>query len=698
MTPPATSQPPVPTAPDRIRNVVFVGPGESGKSTLFDHLIAACTPGHRARDDHARSVGIRLAAVGLDDLTVNLLDTPGHPDFVGEVRAGLRAADAAVFVLSAADGIDEATRMLWRECALVGMPRAIAVSKLETQRSDFAATVATARRVFGDAQPLYFPLVDGDSVAGIIDLLSQKIHTGAGGTERAPDEDEAALIAEYRGDLIESIIEESEDEALLERYLGGEEIDESSLEGDLRTAISSASFFPLVPVHAITDVGIAQVLWLIQHAFPAPTDVAMPTVTTPEGDAFGDLECDPDGPLVAEVVRTSTDTYIGRLSLVRVFSGTLRPEMPVHVSGHLEQFVGHDLEGHPDHDSDDDHVGAVALPVGHETHQKPHAIAGDLALVTKLAHAETTDTLSLRERPALVEPWTLPEPLLPVAIHALSSNDEEKLSTALHRLVAEDVTMRMEHNPDTHQLVLWAMGPSHVDELIARLRDRFHVEVEVEPLKTALRETFVGPCKAKGRLVKQSGGHGQYAVCDIEVEPLERGAGVEFVDKVVGGAVPRKFIPSVEKGLRTQLAKGLLAGFPVEDVRITLVDGKAHAVDSSDMAFQTAAGLALRELATEANMALLEPVDAVDITVGDDMVGAVLADLRGRRGQVLGTEPAAAEGHTVVHAEVPQHELSRYPIDLRAVSHGTGTFTRALRRYDYMPGNLAKDVLSPAEA
>lgn len=255
--------------------------------------------------------------------------------------------------------------------------------------------------------------------------------------------------------------------------------------------------------------------------------------------------------------------------------------------------------------------------------------------------------------------------------------------------------MRMEHNPDTHQLVLWAMGPSHVDELIARLKDRFHVEVEVEPLRTALRETFVKACTAKGRLVKQSGGHGQYAVCDIEIEPLERGAGIEFVDKVVGGAVPRKFIPSVEKGVRAQLDRGLLAGYPVVDVRVTLVDGKAHSVDSSDMAFQTAGAQALREAVTDATVALLEPIDAVDITVGDEMVGAVLADLRGRRGQVVGTEPAEMEAHTVVHAEVPQHELSRYPIDLRAVSHGTGTFTRTLVRYDYMPPNLARELTEP---
>lgn len=688
---------PTPTSPDQIRNVVLVGPSESGKSTLFDHLVAARLQGHRAHDQHGRSVGIAMATLASGDATINLIDTPGHPDFVGDVRAGLRAADAAVFVLSAADGIDEATRMLWRECALSGTPRAIAVSKLETHRSDFGATVEMCQRAFGDAQPMYFPLVDDDRVAGMIDLLSRVIHTSNDATgDREPTAEEAELIETYRGALIESIIEESEDEELLERYMSGDEIDEASLESDLQSAVATGSFFPIVPVHAITDVGIEQILHLIEHGFPSPAQVGMPTVTTPDGDPFGDITCDPDGPLVAEVIRTTSDNYIGRLSLVRVFSGTLRPDDPVHVSGHLEHFVGHTLEGHPGHDTDEDKVGTLASPIGHDTHAKSAAIAGDLALVTKLAHAETSDTISGRDRPALVEPWTLPEPLLPIAIRAASTNDEEKLSTALHRLVAEDVTMRMEHNAETHQLVLWAMGPSHVDELISRLRDRFHVEVQVEPLKTALRETFIQPTKARGRLVKQSGGHGQYAVCDIEIEPLERGAGIEFVDKVVGGAVPRKFIPSVEKGARNQLEKGLLAGYPVVDVRITLVDGKAHAVDSSDMSFQTAGAQALREAASEATVALLEPIDAVDITVADDLVGAVLADLRGRRGHVLGTEPSPIEAHTVVHAEVPQHELSRYPVDLRAVSHGTGTFTRRLVRYDYMPANLAREAVAQA--
>ena len=685
-----------PDNPQQIRNVVLVGSASAGKTSLFERLVTARTPGRHARGEPTASTALRAASVTSGAIHVNLLDTPGHPDFVGEVRAGLRAGDAALFVVSACDEIDEATRLLWRECAVVGMPRAVAVTKLEQARADFDETVARCQRAFGDAQPADIPLLSGRSLARLVNLLRRTVADYGDGTPsvREPDAEEAALIEERRGPLMESIITESEDEDLLERHLNGEDIEFETVATDLRAAIATARFFPIVATHAPSGMGIEELYELFEHGFPAPDAAALPAVQTAQGEDFGPLSCDPDGPLVAEVVRTTSDPFVGRLSLVRVFSGTLRPDTPLHVSGHLQRFAAHLNTGHPDHDSDDERTGPLAAPLGEETRPKPQAIAGDLVLVSKLTAAETSDTLSGKSRPALVEPWLLPEPLLPVAVHAATRNEEEKLVSALQRLVAEDVTMRLEQNAETHQLVLWTMGPAHVDKLLTALRESWRVGVEVEPVRTSLRETFLRPTSVQGRLVKQSGGHGQYAVCQMEIEPLERGAGVEFAERVVGGAVPRQFIPSVEKGIRNQMSKGVLAGYPMVDVRVTLVDGKAHSVDSSDMAFQTAAASGLREAANESTVALLEPIDAVDITVAEDSVGSVLADLRGRRGQVHGTETAPQTGYIVVHAEIPAHELSRYPIDLRSVSHGTGSFTRRFVRYDYLPTALARELTS----
>ncbi|GAA5164406.1 elongation factor G [Ornithinimicrobium tianjinense] len=682
-----------PGAPSEIRNVVLVGPQGTGKSALLEQLASGQLGHVKEAEDASTALGVVSTVHEASGTVVTLVDTPGRPEFVGEVRAGLRAADAVLFVIAAGSGIDEATRMLWRECAAVGIPRAVAVTQLELARADWDQVVSDCRRILGEAVPMGLPVIEGAPAAmtGVLDLLEEVAHD-ATGEARALTEEEAARVEEARGAFVEAVIEQSEDEGLLDRYLEGEQISADVLREDLAKAVATARFFPIVPVNPPTGVGVPALLDLMVNAFPSPDRAWLPAVMTPEGGDVGPLAADPDGPLVAQVIRTTTDPYVGRLSLVRVFSGTLRADAHLHVSGHLEWVVGHEVEGHPGHDEDDERPGQLSSPVLGGSAPRDAAIAGELVQVTKLTTAGTSDTLSSVERPALVEPWLLPEPLLPVAIAAANTKDEDKLAAALQRLISEDLTLRLERNAETHQLVLWTLGQAQVDDILDRLRDRHRVEITTEPVRTSMRETFVRPVSIQGRLVKQSGGHGQYAVVQLEIEPLERGAGFEFVDKVVGGAVPRNFIPSVEKGLRHQLTEGVLAGYPCVDVRVTLTDGKAHSVDSSDMAFQSAAAQALREAANESTVSLLEPVDLVEVVVGDDFVGAVMADLRGRRAQVQGTEPAELEGHTLVRAEVPQHELSRYPIDLRSVSHGSGSFTRSFVRYDYLPASLAREL------
>jgi len=656
--------------------VVLVGHSGSGKTTLVEALALAAGAVNRAgrvedggtvsdydeiEHRQQRSVQLSLVPVEWDGYKINLLDTPGYADFVGELRAGLRAADAALFVVSASDGVDGSTRMVWEECAAVGMPRAIVVTHLEAARADFEEMTRVCAEAFGaddpDAVlPLYLPLhgpqaPDGHApVTGLIGLLSQKLFDYSSGErkESEPGGDQIPQIDEARSRLIEGIISESEDETLMDRYLGGEQVDVKTLIEDLERAVARGVFFPVLAAAPAAEgakqgLGTVELLDLITGGFPTPLEREAPRVTTPDGRPRELKPCDPAGPFVAEVVKTSSDPYVGRISLVRVFSGTLRPDETVHVSGH-----GLADRGHEDHDVDE-RIGALSTPFGKQQRPVTHAVAGDLACVAKLSRAETGDTLSAKGDPLLMEPWEMPDPLLPLAIHAHSKPDEDKLSQGLSRLVAEDPTMRLEQNQDTHQVVLWCLGEAHADVALERLRNRYGVQVDVVPHKVSLRETFGNKAAGRGRHVKQSGGHGQFAICEIEVEPLPGGSGIEFVDKVVGGAVPRQFIPSVEKGVRVQAAKGVAAGHPLIDVRITLLDGKAHSVVSSDAAFQTAGALALREAAADAKIHLLEPVAEVTVLVGDDYVGAVMSDLSGRRGRVLGTEQVGT-GRTLVRA------------------------------------------------
>jgi elongation factor G len=549
------------------------------------------------------------------------------------------------------------------------------------------AEMRACQEAFGaGVLPLYLPA--GSGKTGLLGLITRRFFDYSNGfppTVGEADEDDLALIDDARNELIEGVIAESEDETLMERYIEGEEIDTETLIDDLETAVARGTFHPVIPVCATNGVGLAELLEALTGAFPSPLEHPLPDVTDVHGSGASALSADPDGPLVAEVVRTAIDSYVGRVSLVRVFSGTLRPERPVHISGH-----GMSERGHEDHDADE-RVAHIYSPLGSNLREVSHCVAGDICALTKLGSAETGDTVSSPDKPLLMRPWTMPEPLLPVAVVAKTRSDEDALSRNLNRLVAGDPTLRLERNAETHQLVLWCMGEAHADVVLARLRAG-GADVDTESVKVALRETFAGVARGKGRHVKQSGGHGQYAVCDIDVEPLPVGSGFEFVDKVVGGSVPNQFIGSVEKGVRAQMEKGIQAGYPMVDIRVTLFDGKAHSVDSSDAAFQTAGSLALKDAAANGRVSLLEPVDVVAVRLPDEHLGTVLGDLSSRRGRVLGTEAADQPGYSVVKAEVPATALLRYAIDLRSMTSGSATFTRNFSRYDPLPEALAAQV------
>ena len=702
--------------PEKIRNVALVGHSGSGKTTLVEALLAATgtigragsVPDGTTVSDHdpvevaqQRSVALSVSPLRWDNVVINLLDTPGYPDFTGELRAGLRAADAALFVVSAADEIDPITVSLWEECAALGTPRAVVITKLDVPRAALAPTMASCQRVFGGADgqavlPLYLRVGGGpgESPTGLVGLLTGTEYDYSAGFPPKESPDADVDTSADRAALIEAVINNSEDETLLDRYLAGEPIGLDVLIDDLETAVARGTFHPVLPVCSVTGLGLSELLELLCGAFPSPVEMDLPVAAHLSGDIVPDLTCDPDGPLLAEVVRTSVDPYLGRLSILRVFSGTLTAESSIHVSGH-----GGQDRGHPDHDADE-RVGQIFSPLGATLRPVDRAIAGDICAVGRLATAETGDTISAKTDPMLIAPWDMPVPLLPIAVEAATRADEDALAKGLARLTAGDPTVRIDRHPDTGQLVLWCLGEAHADVVLERLRAT-GAHVEIVPLRIALRETFTGEARGHGRLVKQSGGHGQYAVCDVIVTPLPRGSGVQFHDKVVGGAVPSQFIGSVEKGVRTQLEHGLDQDrIPVTDVLVTLVDGKAHSVDSSDASFQMAGSLAVKDAATNGKTALLEPVAVVDVTVPDSHVGSVLSDLSGRRGRVTGTEPdpSAPLGmeRTVVHAEVPDAELSRYTITLRSLTAGTGRFTREFGRHELVPQSVAAGLRTPA--
>ena len=658
--------------PDRLRNVVLIGGTGAGKTTLTESLAltagaltrAGSVPDGTTVADHEdvehqqqRSVQLALVPLEWQGCKINLLDAPGYADFSGELHAAVRAAEAALLVVSATDPVTAPALALWRECRADNLPTAIVLTHLNAVRVHLDEVLAVLQDALGEGHPdsvlqLHDTALRDGRLLGSVELLTGR---------RYGDPGEIPGLDADRGHLVEAIA--GEDDTLLERYVAGEELDGPALADALRREFLAGTFHPVVATAPPaepngTAPGAAELLDLIAAVFPSPLD-----------RADGLPACDPDAPLAAQIVHTGEDPYVGRLSLARVFSGTLRPDSALRVPGGA-----------------DEKVTGLSSPFGKQQRPVPHALPGDLVCLAKLTAARTGDTLTTGGLDAL-PPWPRPEALLPAAVEAHSKADEDKLSQALARLSAQDPALRVEQNPDTHQLVLWCTGEAHQAVVLDRLRSRYGVHVDTVEYRVALRETFAAGATGHGRHVKQSGGHGQFAICDITVEPIP-GGGFEFVDKVVGGAVPRNFVPSVEKGVRAQLGQGVLAGYPLVDVRVTLTDGKAHSVDSSDAAFQTAGALALREAAAQGRIQLLEPVDEVRVLLPDEYQGAVLGDLSARRGHVLGTEPGGP-GLSLVRAEVPELELTRYPVELRSLSHGTGQFSRSYLRHAPMPANLA---------
>ncbi|MFM7718812.1 MAG: elongation factor G [Actinomycetota bacterium] len=680
-----------------IRNVLLVGHGGSGKTTLLEAMLLASgaitrmgsvTDGTTVSDHEPEeirkgiSVSLAMAPVEWRGTKVNVLDAPGDADFIGDLRNAIRAVDAVLVVVSAVDGVEVQTEAAWELAVEAGLPRAILVNKLDRDRASFPDTLDALVRAFGNqVAPLELPIGEEHGFVGVADLLHEKAFTyadGAGPVEGPWPPDVEGRAGPFRQKLVEAVAES--DDALIASYLETGTLPEDVVVAGVKRGFADARIAPVLCGAAAKGIGVDRVLQFIVEEFPAPNDRPTVALEGPDGVAV-ERPTTSEAPLSALVFKTVSDPFVGHVSMFRVFSGTLRPDGTVHNATK-------DL---------DERVGQLFALRGKEHDPVSEVPAGDIAAAAKLAHTTTGDTFAAKGDAVRVPTLPLPEPVLAYAIAPRTKGDEDKLSTALARLREEDPTIRVERSDETHQTILRGMGEAHLDVTLERMQRKFGVDVTHEPARIAYRETLRKPATGNGRHVKQSGGHGQYAVCTLSVEPLPRGGGFEFVDAIFGGAIPNQFIPSVEKGVQKALAAGVVSGNPMVDVRVTLTDGKFHPVDSSDMAFQIAGSLALREAAEAAGVVLLEPVVELEVVVTEAHTGDVMGDLNGKRARIAGMEVVGA-GKQRVRASVPLAEVARYAIDLRSMTGGRGSFAMRFSHYEEVPAQLADRIVAAARA
>jgi elongation factor G len=661
---------------EKIRNVALVGHGGAGKTSLAEALLfvsGATSRLGRVEDgstvtdfdpEEARrqiSVSLALAPFEYDGCKVNVIDTPGYADFVSDVAAALRAADVAVFVVSAVEGVEVQTEIAWRMAETLGLPRAVFVNKLDRERASFARTLDELKAKFGAGiAPLQLPIGDEAAFHGVVELLDDvAVHyeDGKGTAGEVPAEMEAEEHSVHDA-LVEGIVVADDD--LMERYLADEQIGIDELAATLAQGVKSGTVFPVLCGSATKLVGVDRLAHFFAEEAPAP-------------DAG-------DGLPVAFVFKTIVDPYVGRVNLFKVLQGTVKTDATL-VNGRTMA---------------EERLHQLTLMRGKDQEPLSEVPAGDIAAVAKLNDTTTGDVLGARGADLAVDPFEAPQPVLAVAIHAKSKGDEDKLANALHRLLDEDPALRLERNAETHQTLLWGMGETHLGIALERLHRKLGVEVETEPVKVAYRETITSGAEAEGKYKKQTGGHGQFGVANLRVEPLPAGTGFEFVDQIVGGAIPRQFIPAVEKGVAETMSQGGVFGFPVVDVKVTCFDGKFHSVDSSEMSFKMAGSIGFKDAMAKASPTLLEPISELTVVAPEANQGDIMGDLNSKRGRIQ-SSAAIGGGEVEIVAFVPTSEVLRYVIDLRSLTGGRGRFTLQHSHYDAVPAHLVDKVRAQAE-
>ena len=681
--------------PDQIRNIAVIGHGGTGKTTLVEAMLfrtGAIDRQGRVDDGttttdfdpeeirRKHTINASLAPLEWQDAKVNLIDTPGYPDFLGEMVGALRVSEGAVVVVDARAGVEVQTEQAWARADEQGLVRLVVVNRLDREHADFAEAMEGLNARFGkQIVPLHLPIGTEAGLCGVVDVLSMKAHTVRDGQESVQElpvelSEEAAAARER---LMELAAEG--DDVLLEKYLETGTLSDEELRRGLIAGVRAGKIVPAVPTSATRRIGVGQVLSAIVDLLPSPADRGTVSGTHPRNESEVAVAPSEAGPFAALVFKTMADPYVGRLSYFRVYGGTFASDSQVFNASRDKA----------------ERVGQLYHLRGKQQEATPLVGPGDIGAVAKLAETATGDTLCSKDAPVRLAPVVFPKPAISLAIEPKSKADEDKMGSALRRLAEEDPTFSVRRDPELKQTVISGMGESHLEIMADRLRRKFGVDVVLSPPRVSYRETIRGRGQAQGRHVKQSGGRGQYGVCSVEMEPLPRGSGFEFVDKIFGGAIPNQYIPSVEKGARKALEEGILAGYPVVDVRVRLVDGKYHDVDSSDIAFQLAGAAAVKEAATQAGLTLLEPILDLAVRVPEALMGDIIGDLNSKRARISGME-SQGDGTTIVRAQVPQGEVLRYASDLRSITGGRGTFTASFSHYDPVPGHVADRLVAEA--
>jgi elongation factor G len=681
-------------AADRIRNVAIVGHRGTGKTSLHEALLFEAgvvnrlgtvldgtTTSDADPDEKARQMSISAALSSFEwqQRKVNLIDTPGEPSFVADALGALRVCESAVFVINGVMGVEVQTARLWQRAAELDLARLLFVNMLDRERADFFRTLEALKAAFGPhVVATEIPIGSEHEVSGVIDLVDMKAYHYEGASREncseipIPDALQAQA-QEYREKLMDEVAENSD--ALMERYLEGDEISHEEIVTALKDGTNHGHIFPVTCGVATANLATNRLLDAIVEDLPSPVKHG--------GLQVGELTLEPreDKEVFAYVFKTRADPFAGRLNLFRVYQGVLSQDSHVlNTRAHVKERVGQ----------------LVALQ-GNQTEHVNEFGPGDIGAVAKLKETKAGDWLAARDEPIQMPSIKLPAPVMAFAVEPSSKGDEEKVFTALRRLQEEDPTIDLHRDPQTGEQIVAGLSQVHVEVIVERMKSRFGAEVTLKPPRVPYQETIRRPAKAHGRHKKQTGGRGQFGDCHIEIEPLQPGSGFEFVDAIKGGVIPSGFIPAVEKGVLEAMREGAVAGYPVKDVRVRVFDGSYHTVDSSEMAFKVAGSLAMKQALEQAGSVLLEPIMQVSISTPEDTVGDVIGDLNSRRGRPLGMEPVGA-GMTEVKAEVPMAEMLVYAPDLRAITGGQGEYTMEFARYEEVPAHLAAKVIDGARA